>query len=130
MLKLVFAEAGPGPTLELEPLPSVRIAGEAMKAEPGGRVLARHRDHSWIVEGRKFFRVDCACPVRLHLENGKGDASPRTEPFMHFSFADGIAYGDGAIFATIDLETRRWFCHKDQHHWRELVVTSAAAPAG
>ena len=129
MLKLVFAEAGPGPTLELGPFPSVRINGEAMRARPGGPILARHRAHVWEVEGRTFFRVDCACPVRLHLEDEHGKCSPESDPYMHFSFADGIAYGDGAIYANLDLETKHWYCHRDGRHWRELVVKSAAAPA-
>jgi hypothetical protein len=129
MLKLVFAEAGPGPTLELGPFRSVRIDGEALRAEPDWRVLAQHRNHVWVAQGKTFFRVDCACPVRLQLQNDDGETSPVSEPFMHFSFADGIAYGDGMIYANIDLETRRWYCHGDGRHWRELVVTSAAAPA-
>ena len=129
MLKLVFAEAGPGPTLELGPFREVRINGEALRAQRGGRVLAAHHAHEWIVQGRRFFRVDCASPVRLHLENAEGESSAESDPFLHFSFADGIAYGDGALFANIDLETKHWYCHRDGRHWRELVVKSAAAPA-
>jgi hypothetical protein len=129
MLKLVFAEAGPGPTLEIGPFPSVLIDGETMRAERGGPVLAEHRNHQWIVQRRTFFRVDCACMVRLRLENRNGQRSPESDPFMHFSFADGIAYGDGIIYANIDLETKRWYRHEDRSRWDELVVKSAASPA-
>lgn len=129
MLKLVFAEAGPGPTLELGPFPMIWIDGEALRAERGGPVLAQHQGHAWVVKGRKFFRVDCASPVRLHLENEEGESSAVWGPFMHFSCADGIAYGDGAIYANIDLETKRWYGHMDSRYWRYLVVKSAAAPA-
>ena len=128
MLKLVFAEAGPGPTLELGPFRTIRVDGEVMRAERGGRPLAKHQAHSWIVDGKDFFRVDCEVPVRLHLENEKGESSPVYGPFFHFSCADGIAYGDGAIYANIDLETKRWYGHIDGRYWRELVIASASAP--
>jgi hypothetical protein len=128
-LKLVFAEAGPAPTIELGPFHEVWIDGEVLRAERGGPMLARHQGHSWTVQGRQFFRLDCECPVRLHFENERGERSAVWGPFMHFSWADGIAYGDGEIYANIDLETKLWYSHKDQRHWRDLVVTSAAAPA-
>jgi hypothetical protein len=98
MLKLVFAEAGPGPTLELGPFAAIRVDGEVMRAERGGGPIAQHQAHSWI------------------------------GPFFHFSCADGIAYGDGAIYANVDLETKRWYGHVDGRYWRELVITSASAP--
>jgi hypothetical protein len=31
---------------------------------------------------------------------------------MHFSCADGIAYGDGVIYANLDLESKRWYDHR------------------
>jgi hypothetical protein len=30
---------------------------------------------------------------------------------MHFSCADGIAYGDSVIYANLDLEGKRWYDH-------------------
>jgi hypothetical protein len=70
-------------------------------------VLAHHHRHKWRVQGREFFRVDCACPVTLHFENEYAESSEVYGPFLHFSCADGILYGDGAICANIDLETGR-----------------------
>ena len=92
------------------------------------KVLAKHNPHSWSVHGCKYFRVDCASPVKLHFEDGKGASSEMWGPFMHFSCADGIAYGDGMICGNIDLESRLWYGHLDRRYWRYLVVTSAAAP--
>lgn len=66
--------------------------------------------------------------VRLHFENEYGESSPAYGPFMHFSFADGIAFGDGAICANLDLETKRWYDHRGERCWPELVVKSASAP--
>jgi hypothetical protein len=128
-LKLVFAEVGPGPTLELGPFPLVRIDGETLRADPAGPVLAKHLPHSWEVQGRNFFRLDCESPVRLHFENQRGEISAVWGPFVHFSCADGIAYGDGVIYGNIDLETKRWYGHMDQKYWHVLVVKSATAPA-
>jgi hypothetical protein len=66
--------------------------------------------------------------VRLHFENEYGEFSPAYGPFMHFSCADGIAYGDGVIYANLDLESKRWYDHRAQRYWPELVVKSASAP--
>jgi hypothetical protein len=129
MLTLVFAEAGLAPTLELGPFEYVCIDGETLRS-PDGEVLARHRAHAWMVQDREFFRLDCDAPVRLRFEgDGADDHSSRHGPFVHFSCADGIAYGDGSICANLDLETKRWYSHLDACYWRTLVVKSAAAPA-
>ncbi|HET7298851.1 MAG TPA: hypothetical protein VFI89_09045 [Burkholderiales bacterium] len=127
-LRLVFAEAGPAPTLELGPFDEVRIDGEALRCGRGGEVLARHHRHAWLVQQRRFFRLDCESPVRLHFENEYGESSPVYGPFMHFSCADGIAFGDGVIHANLDLESKRWYDHREQRYWPELVVKSASAP--
>jgi hypothetical protein len=127
-LKLIFAEAGPAATLQLGPFPEIRISGEALRAERGGEVLARHQKHAWLVQQRSFFRLDCPSPVRLHFENAYGESSPVYGPFVQFSMADGMAFGDGVIYANLDLETRRWYDHRGQRYWPELVVKSASAP--
>ena len=129
MLKLVFAEAGPGPTLELGPFPAVRIEGETMRAERGGAVLAKHKPTSWEVQGRTFFRVDCESLVRLCFENPDGERSELSASFTHFSCADGIAYADGEIYGHIDLDSQRWFSHAERRFWHTLIIRSAKAPA-
>jgi hypothetical protein len=129
MLKLVFAEVGPGPTLELGPFPAIRIDGESLRAERGGPVLAQHHFHAWSVGGKSFFRMDCPSLVRLYFESAEGQRSAESATFTHFSCADGIAYADGAIYGNIDLGSRRWFGHADRRYWQVLVVKSASAPA-
>ena|SRR5688572_4528330 len=114
MLQLVFAEASLSSTVDVGPLPEVRIDGETSATRVTARFSGRHERHQWRVGGRDFFRVDCSCLVR---------------PFLHFSCADGIAYGDGDICANIDLESKKWYCHRDEKYWQSLVVKSAAAPA-
>lgn len=129
MLQLVFAEAGLSSTVNVGPLPEVRIDGETMRDSRDGKVLGRHERHVWRVQGRDFFRVDCACLVKVHFENQDGESSEIYGPFLHFSCADGIAYGDGDICANIDLQSRKWYCHRSQQYWEAMVVKSAAAPA-
>jgi hypothetical protein len=113
MLKMVFAEVGPGPTLELGPFAAVRIDGETMRDERGGSVLAKHKPTSWEVQGKPYFRVDCESLVRLQFENPDGERSPLSSSFTHFSCADGIAYADGNICG----------------FWHTLIIRSAKAPA-
>ena len=125
MLKLVFAEAGPGPTLEAGPFEAVTIDGEAMRAGEGAAgIIARHRDHSWFVGERKFFRVDFNRAVQVHFERDE-EVSPPLGPFIHFSSADGIAYGDGAQIAHVDPDTGTWYSQLHKRHWKRIVVRRA-----
>ena len=66
--------------------------------------------------------------MRLHFENEYGDSAPAYGLFMYFSCADGIAYGDGVIYANLDLESKHWYDHRARRYWPELVVKSASAP--
>lgn len=127
-IRLVFAETGLGPTVEIGPYPEIWVDGETLRPKRDGEVMAKHAPHSWVVQGRHFFRVDCDSPVKLHFEDGEGQSSALWGPFVHFSCADGIAYGDGTIYGNVDLESRLWYGHLDRRYWRYLVVTSAAAP--
>jgi hypothetical protein len=54
MLKLVFAEAGPSSTVDVGPLPEVRIDGETMRDPRDGAILGRHERHQWNVRGGIF----------------------------------------------------------------------------
>ena len=121
MFKVAFALAGPGPRLELGPYPEVRMEREVMRAGPGGPEIARHRDHLWHANGKKFFRVDIEALVRVHFEDGE-KRSENLGSFAHFSCADGIAYGDGKDLAHIDPHSGLWHCRRDGSGWKDLVV--------
>jgi hypothetical protein len=121
MLTLTFAEAGPGSALKLDPVASLGLEHELMFASDG-KVLARHCDHHWEVGGRSFFRVDGDKPVRVHFRNANGEASAEFGPFVHFSCADGIAYGDGTEIAHVDPARKEWYCHLDTNSWPEMLV--------
>jgi hypothetical protein len=123
MLKLTFAGSGPGPTVELGPFEEVAFDGNDLYALVEGRPrIARHADHYWFVDGEKFFRVDCNTAVEAQFQDGAGKVTEVLGPFVHFSSADGIAYGDGQNFAHIDPHSGRWFSHLHRSHWNRLVI--------
>ena len=122
MLKLTFAEAGPGPTHEAGPFPEIAFDGNDLRAlVEGGPLIARHRDHSWCIGERRFFRVDCDKATVAQFQDAK-DVSEILGPFVHFSSADGIAFADGDNFAHIDPRTGLWFSRHHGRYWARLVV--------
>ena len=120
MLKLVFAQVGMGPTKELGPFKEVRLSGETLLGD--GKPIAEHKEHCWYIGEQKYFRIDCSKSVMAHFENGKGRRSPELGPFLRFSSADGIAYGDGDNFAHIDPREGVWYWRAGDSQWKELVV--------
>jgi hypothetical protein len=122
MLKLTFAEVGLGPTLEAGPFPQISFEDNAVYGLADGRpLLARHRDHCWYVGERRFFRVDCDKAVVVQFQSSKG-VSEILGPFVHFSSADGIAYGDGTEVGHIDPLNGLWFSHLHRTYWDRLVL--------
>lgn len=123
MLKLTFAESGLGPTVELGPFPEVAFDGNDLHALVEGRpLLARHAQHSWFVGERRFFRVDCNTAVEAQFQDDAGKVTEILGPFIHFSSADGIAYGDGQNIAHVDPHSGHWFSHLHRSHWARLVI--------
>jgi hypothetical protein len=94
LLTLVFRDSDPE-TVSKGPLPGFRIDGEQV-TDGHGRLLARHAEHCWQVDGRKFLRLDCADAVSVRFERGAA-ASERYGPFTHFSSTDGICYADHEV---------------------------------
>jgi len=122
MLRLTFAESGPGPTLERGPFPEIAFDGNDLRAiAEGNPLIARHREHYWFVGEQKFFRVDFNTAVEVQFQAG-GKASEILGPFIHFSSADGIAYADGRDIGHIDPHSGQWFSHIHQAYWARLVI--------
>lgn len=124
MITLVFRDSDPE-TVSKGPVPGFRIDGEQV-TDGHGRLLARHAEHCWQVDGRKFLRLDCADAVSVRFERGAA-ASERYGPFTHFSSTDGICYADHEVFAHFDEDTRSWFSHRDRDYWPSMVVESLTA---
>jgi hypothetical protein len=125
MLTLAFSEAAPGPVVHRGPFEEIRCDCEQMRGGSDGPVIAEHREHAWFIGSQRFFRIDCDHPVRVHFEDAQGNRSQVFGPFFHFSSADGLAYADGEICAHIDVDASRWYCHRDETYWKEMVVEPA-----
>jgi hypothetical protein len=121
ILKLIFRNSTPG-SASKGPVVCFRIDGEVV-SDGKGTTLARHVDHQWQVDGRRYLRLDCEDAVSVHFERAAA-ASEVYGPFTHFSSTDGICYADHEVFAHFDEHTRSWFSHRNREYWPALVVRS------
>ena len=122
------------PSRQVGPVTSVRIDAESMHDGTGGKLIARHREHHWEVEGERFFRVDMTTRVRIHFERARpaADASTKSRsfgPYERLSAVDGIAYADDRVFAFVDARVGDWYCYGDGRHWSVMVVADASRRA-
>lgn len=122
------------PSRQVGPVTSVRIDAESMHDGTGAKLIARHREHHWEVEGERFFRVDMTTRVRIHFERARPAADAPTKsrsfgPYERFSAVDGIAYADDRVFAFVDARVGDWYCYGDGRHWAVMVVADASRRA-
>ena len=115
------------PNREVGPFASVRIDAETVRDGTDRKIVARHREHQWEVEGDRYFRLDATTRVRVHFEHTRSlptAAKSRSfGPYERFSAVDGIAYADDRVFAFVDARIGDWFCYGDGRHWAIMVVT-------
>jgi hypothetical protein len=121
MITLAFRNSTPD-CVSTDPVPCFRIDRELLSG--GGGRLARHADHAWHVDGRRFLRLECEDPVTIRFEDA-GRSSELYGPFTNFSSTDGICYADHEVFAHFDEDTRCWFSHRDRTWWPVISVQSA-----
>jgi hypothetical protein len=128
-LTLKFA-TGSGTHVTRGPLAQIRLEGEVIRAEGGGPIIARHVDHAWLVDGVRYLRldIDTDTTITAHFERIDGSLSKSYGPYETFSFVDGVAYANRAIFAFADRSIVDWYCHADGIHW-PLLVIAANGPA-
>jgi len=119
MIKLTFRASTPE-SISKGPVACFRINRELVTDSEGAQ-LARHVNHAWEVDGRRFLRLDCADAATIQFERA-GGASSVYGPFTHFSSTDGICYADHEVFAHYDEDTACWFSHYDRELWPALVV--------
>ena len=130
MLRPIFSRTAGAEPHELGSFDALRIEHDLIRGEPGGPVLARHAEHSWEVRGQKYFRVDCAGPVLVHLEDEDGETRYTLGPYQHFSCADGIAYADRNFFASFAESTGLWYCHHAEGQWAAMRLEPAGEDRG
>jgi hypothetical protein len=129
MLELVFSQtAGSEPTKSVGPVPSFRIEGGLIRLSRDAAVTARHADHSWELNDRKYFRMDCTGPLTVEFWDAEGRPVKKFGPFHHFSAADGIAYIDRNHFASYAESTGLWFCRIAGGSWPVMVIEAVRTP--
>ena len=109
MLILVFTprESADIP-VQVGPVPGVRIEGNTLRNAQGNAVLAECDDHLWMIDGKRYYRADCAGPVTINLE---GCEAPKRFAAKHFSLSDGMAYVDRAVFAQLN-SSNQWYVER------------------
>lgn len=117
MLYLVFGHTAQDPPLRLGPMPSFTVRGAEI-VDHTGAAIARHNGHRWQVEGRDFYRVDCAGPVVVRPEPNAARG-----PFEHFSLVNGTAYASRDLFAHYSEADRTWHMHNSEVRVAALLVT-------
>lgn len=122
-LTLAFSKQGLHPVLKRGPYPGVRADAKVLHAD--GKPIAKHENHCWCVSAEEYFRFDITGPVNVHFEDPGSGRSPTLGPFLHFSSADGIAYADGEQIGHVDVDACLWYSHRDQRHFKELVILPA-----
>lgn len=129
MLELIFSQtSGSEPTAAVGPLPAFRIEGALIRASREAPVLARHADHHWEMNGRKFFRIDCSGPLIVEFQDVDARVVKKFGPFRHFSAADGIAYVDRNHFASYSEASGLWFCKIAEGSWPVMVIEAVSTP--
>ena len=122
-LTLAFSKASIGPVVKRGPYPAIRCDAEVLRAD--GDAIAKHQNHCWYIGAEEFFRIDITGPVRAYFQHANGERSAMLGPFVHFSSADGIAYADGEQIGHVDVDACLWYSHRDQRHFKEMVVLPA-----
>jgi hypothetical protein len=118
-----------GPAKRLGPYRLLRFEGEAIRAEQGGPVIAKHEHHEWNVNGERYPRLQCDCHAYIRLERLDGSHSKTFGPYESVTFIDGVAYANHQIFAFVDRSIGDWYCHEDERHWAIMVIRPAESPA-
>ena len=121
---LVFSGTN-APDITKGPFPRVRFEGEVVRSVESGPIIAHHEGQSWIVDGERYSRCDCAKAAWVHFERVDGSRSKTYGPLDHLSFQDGVAFVNRQVFAFVDRGAVDWYCHDDGRHWPLMIVEPA-----
>jgi hypothetical protein len=127
MIQLLFKGHSTGGDKTVGPAPAFRIAGNFIRAEPSGTILARYEDYHWDIDGAAYTSYHCEAPVAIHFEEFLGGKSSKFGPFKNVHTADGVMYCDGEMFARYMDESLLWLATPTRTHWPMLVIKAAGA---
>ena len=114
-----------GEPVTFGPFGRLSFFGRELRADLEAHPLATHVDHSWLVQGERFSRIDVPGPLMIDLNRPSQHATRRSGPFTAFSCVDGVAYVEGRVFAFVDNEMGDWYCLEDNRHWAYLGLAAA-----
>jgi hypothetical protein len=86
----------------------LRFDGHALRPSASGTPVAEQRDHRWVVNGERYFRLDCEGNAMLHATDAHGALGRVFGPFEHLSSHNGTLYADRKKFATLDDASGLW----------------------
>jgi hypothetical protein len=108
------------------PLASFRLDGDALRSADGG-LVARHERNAWRINADQYPRLECKGSVSIWFERGSpAEPSRRFGPHDDLTIYDGVAYIGQRVFASLDEAARHWYSHEIGHHWKVMLVQSAA----
>jgi hypothetical protein len=120
MLTLLFTSRESTDTpLKIGPVPGVRIEGNTLRHAKSDAVLAQWDDHVWMIDGKRYYRADCAGPVTISLEGC--EATPKRFAAEHFSLYDGMVYVDRAVFAQLN-SSNQWYVQRASTECPQLLL--------
>jgi hypothetical protein len=122
MITLEFSGVLSPATAALGPAPAFRVAGNFIRTEPGGQVLAQYIQHEWHLQKRRFSRYDCRDGARVWFLDALDTSSPAFGPFTHIFVVDGTMYADEKLFAKFSDETTLWHSFELETYWPNLMI--------
>lgn len=97
-----------------------------LKAWPEGRLVARHVDREWEMDGRRFLRFECGPSVACLFEAADGIAE-RYGPFDGLSCVDGVLWAGADAVAA--LKGGEWASMVTKRAWPKLRLAFSSQAA-
>jgi len=99
-----------------------------LEAWPEGRLVARHVENQWAVDGRTFLRFECGPNVACLFESADSVAE-HYGPFDSLSCVDGVVWAESDAIATLKSD-HHWASMSTRKAWPKLRLAFSQAAAG
>jgi hypothetical protein len=93
---------------------------------PDGRLVARHIDNQWHMDGRVFVRFECAARVVCVFEGN--EATEKHGPFVELACVDGVLWVESHALAA--LKEGQWASMVTKQRWPRLRLFAEAPSKG
>jgi len=106
------------------PVSAAKLVGNSIRDADSGALLAECKDGHWVFDGKRFYRVDCAGPLAVNIQ--ECDAAQKDfGPFEHFSLSDGLVFVDRALFAQLNSD-EKWYVEQAKVACPTLLLLPSA----